>query len=223
MISARTRFAYLVSTVAIGAALLATACSSSPNTATDPATTESETSAAAGTAPATAATEVDSSAATGEPCADRDAGNPTLRQVYDGAANLLTNTAIAGGSSDAEVEAIRQGNSADSALAALPPELAAQQEQILTAIPEGGYARYVQSVCEVEESFEGVPTSTSTPWAAAFDGLTACSVIAQFPSSERDSYASSMEEGLRMGSMSEAIITYSVTKATAARAHLCPQ
>lgn len=213
MTSARVRLTYMATAAAVATMLFA-ACSNSPNTATD--------AAGGGTSMVSGATEQDPPVA-GEPCADRDSDNPTLRQVYEGTANLLANTALAGGSSDAEVDAIRQGNSADSALALLPPDLESEQEQIVASIPPGGYARYVSAVCEVEESFQGVPTSTSTPWAAAFDGMIACTVIARLPSSERDSYANSVEEGFRMGNARESVITYGVTKAAAAREHLCPQ
>lgn len=156
-------------------------------------------------------------------CADGDADNPTLRQIYDGAAELLANTAIAGGSSEVEVEAIRQGNSYDSAVAILPPEQSAEQEQFAANIPHGGYARYVRAICESEESFQGVPTITSTPWAAALDGMMTCTVILSLPASQRDSYASSTKEGTLSPGVSDALVTYAFTKATAAREHLCPQ
>lgn len=213
MTSTRVRLAYVAAAAAVATTLL-TACSNPPDTATD--------AAGGGTSTVNDTSEQGLSVA-GQPCADRDSDNPTLRQVYEGTANLLANTAITGGSSDAEVDAIRQGNSADSALAVLPPDLESEQEQLVASIPPGGYARYVSAVCEVEESFQGVPTSTSTPWAAAFDGMIACTAIARLPSSERDSYASSVEESLRTINSSESLIAHGVTKANAAREHLCPQ
>lgn len=156
-------------------------------------------------------------------CTDWDADNPTLRQMYDGSAELLARTATAGGRSKDEVEAIRQGNSYNSAVAILPPEQQAEQEQFAADIPSGGYARYVRAICESEESFQGIPTITSTPWAAAFDGMMTCTAILSLPASERDTYASSTEESMRLPDVSDALATYASTKVTAAREHLCPQ
>lgn len=214
MNSVQTRLAYLVSAAAVGTALF-TACSNSVGTASDTSDANSQS---------TTASSSDVGASTSnERCVDRNADNPTLRQLYDGMGEHLANVAIAGGHSDDDVVAIREGNSADSVFATLPPELIASQEQILASIPPGGYARYVQEVCEVEEASAVLLAITDGPWAAAFDGLTACSALAQLPSAERDSYASLVEEGLRMPDVSEATITYGVTKAVAAREHLCPQ